>query len=65
MVERMALILVLVVIENIILPIIFLAIALKAIVPTARGLMRITTTIREDTREALSAMDRALPVRKG
>ena len=65
MVTRMAQILVLVVIENIVLPIIFLAIALKASVPIASGLMRICTTINEDTREALSAMDRALPSRKG
>ena len=65
MVTRLALMLVLVVIENIVLPIIFLAIALKASVPIASGLMRISTTINEDTREALSAMDRALPSRKG
>ena len=65
MVTRLALILVLVVIENIVLPIIFLAIALKASVPIASGLMKISTSITEDTREALSAMDRALPSRKG
>ena len=65
MVTRLALILVLLVIENIVLPIIFLAIALKASVPIASGLMRISTTINEDTREALTAMDRALPSRKG
>ena len=65
MVTRLALILVLLVIENIVLPIIFLTIFLKASVPIARGLMRTTATIREDTREALSAMDRALPSRKG
>ena len=65
MVERMAQILVLVVIENIVLPLIFLAIALKASVPIARGLMKISTAISEDTREVLSAMDRALPSRKG
>jgi len=65
MVTRLALMLVLVVIENIVLPIIFLAIALKAAVPIASGLMRISTTINEDTREALTAMDRALQSRKG
>ena len=65
-VTRLALILVLLVIENIVLPIIFLAIALKACVPIASGLMKISTSITEDTREALSAMDRALPPsRKG
>lgn len=61
MVERMASILILVVIENIILPIIFLAIAAKASVPIARGVMQISTSIREDTREALLALDQALP----
>ena len=65
MVTRMAQVLILVVIENIVLPIIFLAIALKCSVPLARGLMRISTTIQEDTRDALSAMDKALPSRKG
>ena len=60
-VTRLALILVLRVIENIVLPIIFLAIALKGSVPLASGLMKISTSITEDTREALSAMDRALP----
>ena len=65
MVTRLALILVLLVIENIVLPIIFLAIALKASVPIASGLMKISTSITEDTHEALSAMDRALPSRKG
>ncbi|MCY4469983.1 MAG: hypothetical protein OXC08_14815, partial [Thiotrichales bacterium] len=65
-VTRLALILVLLAIENIVLPIIFLAIALKASVPIASGLMKISTSITEDTREALSAMDRALPPsRKG
>ena len=65
-VTRLALILVLRVIENIVLPIIFLAIALKGSVPIASGLMKISTSITEDTREALSAMDRALPPsRKG
>ena len=64
MVTRLALILVLLVIENIVLPIIFLAIALKACVPIASGLMKVSTSITEDTREALSAMDRALPSRK-
>ena len=63
MVERMANILILVIIENIVLPIVFLAIALKGSVPIARGLMRINTSINEDTREALSALDRALPGR--
>ena len=63
MVERMASILILVVIENIVLPIIFLAIAAKASVPIARGVMQISTSIREDTREALSALDQALPGR--
>lgn len=66
MVTRLALILVLLVIENIVLPIIFLAIALKGCVPIASGLMKLSTSITEDTREALSAMDRALPPsRKG
>ena len=65
MVTRLALILVLLVIENIVLPVIFLAIALKASVPIASGLMRISTSTNQDTREALSAMDRALPSRKG
>lgn len=65
MVTRLSLILVLLAIENIVLPIIFLAIALKASVPIASGLMRISTSINQDTREALSAMDRALPSRKG
>lgn len=65
-VTRLALILVLLAIENIVLPIIFLAIALKASVPIASGLMKISTSVTEDTREALSAMDRALPPsRKG
>ena len=63
MVERMASILILVVIENIVLPIIFLAIAVKGSVPIARGVMRISTSIGEDTREALSALDQALPGR--
>ena len=63
MIERMANMLILVVIENIVLPIIFLAIALKGSVPIARGVMRISTSIGEDTREALSALDRALPGR--
>ena len=63
MVERMATMLILVVIENIVLPIIFLAIALKGSVPIARGVMRVSTSVREDTREALSALDRALPGR--
>lgn len=61
MVTRLALILVLVVIENIALPIIFLAIALKAAVPIASGLIKISTSITEDRREALLAMDKALP----
>ena len=65
MVTRMGQVLILVVIQNIVLPIIFLAIALKCSVPLARGLMRISTTIQEDTRDALSAMDKALPSRKG
>ena len=65
MVERMFPLLILKVIENIVLPIIFLAIALKVSVPIARSLMKVSTTIKEDTREALSAMDRALPSRKG
>ena len=47
MVSGMVNILVLVVIENIVLPIIFLAIALKGSVPIARGVMRISTSIRE------------------
>ena len=63
MVERMASILILVVIENIVLPIIFLAIAVKGSVPIARGVMRISTSIREDTRKALSTLDQALPGR--
>ena len=63
MVERMAYMLILVVIENIVLPIIFLAIALKSSVPIARGVMRVSTSIGEDTREALSALDQALPGR--
>lgn len=63
MVGRMAIILILVVIENIVLPIIFLAIAVKGSVPIARGVMQISTSMREDTREALSALDRALPGR--
>ena len=63
MMTRMVNILVLVVIENIVLPIIFLAIALKGSVPIARGVMRISTSIGEDTREALSALDQALPGR--
>ena len=66
MVTRLAQILVLVIIQNIVLPIIFLAIALKAIVPITSGLMRISTSISEDALEARSAMDRALPSsRKG
>ena len=65
MVTRLTLILVLLAIENIVLPIIFLAIALKASVPIVSGLMRISTSINQDTREALSAMDKALPSRKG
>ena len=65
MVTRMTQILVLKVIENIALPIIFLAIALKGAVPMARGLMRISTMMNEDIRAALSAMDQALPSRKG
>ena len=60
MVTRMVNILILVVIENIVLPLIFLAIALKGSVPIARGVMRISTSIREDTREALAALDQAL-----
>ena len=64
MVTRMAHVLILVIIENIVLPIIFLAIVLKGSVPIARGLMRITTTISDDTRQVLSAMDQALPSRK-
>ena len=63
MVTGMVNILILVVIENIVLPIIFLAIAVKGSVPIARGVMRISTSIREDTREALAAMDQALPGR--
>ena len=63
MVTGMVNILILVVIENIALPIIFLAIALKGSVPIARGLIRISTSIGEDTREALSALDQALPGR--
>ena len=63
MVTGMVTVLILVVIENIVLPIIFLAIALKGSVPIARGLMRISTSIGEDTREALSALDQALPGR--
>lgn len=63
MVERMASILILVVIENIVLPIIFLAIALKGSVPIARGVMRVSTSMREDTREALATLDQALPGR--
>ena len=63
MVGRMTNILILVVIENIVLPIIFLAIAVKGSVPIARGVMRISTSMREDTREALAAMDQALPGR--
>ncbi len=65
MVTRMAQILVLIVIENVVLPIIFLAIALKGSVPVARGLMRVSTTMSEDAREALAAMDKALPSPKG
>ena len=64
MVKRLTQLLVLKVIENIVLPIIFLAIALKASVPIARGLMRISTTMNEDARAALSAMDKALPSRR-
>ena len=64
MVTRMTQILVLKVIENIALPVIFLAIALKGAVPMARGLMRVSTTMNEDVRAALSAMDQALPSRK-
>ena len=63
MVERMANMLILVVIENIVLPIVFLAIALKGSVPIARGLMRVSTSINEDTRKALTALDQALPGR--
>ena len=63
MVTGMVNTLILVVIENIVLPIIFLAIALKGSVPVARGVMRISTSIREDTREALAALDQALPGR--
>ena len=63
MVERMAYMLILVVIENIVLPIIFLAIAMKGSVPIARGVMRVSTSIGVDTREALSALDQALPGR--
>ena len=63
MVTGMVNILILVVIENIVLPIIFLAIAVKGSVPIARGVMRISTSIGEDTREALSALDQALPGR--
>ena len=63
MVERMAYMLILVVIENIVLPIIFLAIALKGSVPVTRGVMRTSTSIGEDTQEALSALDQALPGR--
>lgn len=63
MVTGMVNILILVVIENIVLPIIFLAIAVKASVPIARGVMRISTSIKEDTREALVALDQALPGR--
>ena len=66
MVTRLAQMLVLVIIQNIVLPIIFLAIALKAIVPITSGLMRISTSISEDALEARSALDRALPSsRKG
>ena len=65
MVERLVRLLILKIIENVVLPIIFLAIALKASVPIARSLMKVSTTMKEDTREALSAMDRALPSRKG
>ena len=64
-VKRLTKLLVLTVIENIVLPIIFLAIALKASVPIARGLMRISTTMNEDARATLSAMDKALPSPKG
>ena len=65
MVTRMGQLLILVVIENVVLPVIFLTIVLKCSVPLARGLMRISTTIQEDARNALSAMDKALPSRKG
>lgn len=63
MVGRMANILILVVIENIVLPIVFLAIAVKGSVPIARGVIQISTSIGEDTREALAALDQALPGR--
>ena len=63
MVERMATTMILVIVENIVLPIIFLAIALKGSVPIARGLMRVSASIGEDTREALTALDQALPGR--
>ena len=61
MVMRLFQTLILLIIENIVLPIIFLAIALKAIVPITSGLMRISTSISEDALKARSAMDRALP----
>ena len=65
MVKRLALLLILVLIENVLLPIIFLAIMLKASVPITRGLTRISASMNEDARAALSNMDRALPHRKG
>ncbi len=65
MARKMARLLILVVIENILLPILFLAIALKASVPMTRGLTRISASMNEDARAALSNMDRALPHRKG
>ena len=65
MVRRLALLLILVLIENVLLPIIFLAIMLKASVPITRGLMGISASMSEDARAALSNMDRAIPHRRG
>ena len=65
MVRKLVLLLILVLIENVLLPIIFLAIMLKASVPITRGLTRISASMNEDARAALSNMDRALPHRKG
>ena len=62
-VRHLVLLMILLAIENIVLPIIFLAIALKASVPITSGLVKLSTSINKDTRKALSAMDRALPSR--
>ena len=59
MVTSMTRLMVVVIVENIVLPVVFLMIALKGSLPIARGVARMTSTLRQDSRELRAPLGRA------